>query len=72
VLLEARAVGVLDAGEVAQGSIGQHDGAGELRHQLLHGLPDPPRRVGPERGAALGIEALERAQQPDDALLQQL
>jgi hypothetical protein len=65
-------VGLLQAREVPQRPIGQHHRSRQLGHELLHRLAHPPRRVAPERHAALGIEALERAQQPDDALLQQL
>jgi hypothetical protein len=66
------AVGVLELGEVTQRAVGEHHRPGELGDELLHRLAHPPRGVAPERDAALGLEALERAQQPDDALLQQL
>jgi hypothetical protein len=62
-------VGLLEACEVAQRAVGEDDRARELGHELLHRLAHPPP---PQRHAALGIEALERAQEPDDALLQQL
>jgi hypothetical protein len=63
---------LLEPREMAQRAIGEHGRPGELGHQLLHRLAHPPRRVAPERHAAVGIEALEGAQQPDHALLQQL
>jgi hypothetical protein len=45
---------------------------GQLGDELLHRLADPPRCVRPERDAAFGVVALERAQEPDDALLEEL
>jgi hypothetical protein len=64
-------VRLLQPGEVAQRAVRQHGRAGELGHELLHRLAHPPRGIAPERHAAIGVEALERAQQPDDPLLQQ-
>ncbi len=67
-----RPVGVLELREVAQRAVREHDGARELRDELLHGLAHPPGRVAPEGDAAVGVEALEGAEQADDALLQEL
>jgi len=71
-LAQAVAVRVADARELAQRAVGQHHRVGEVGDELLHRLAHPPRRVRPERRAAPGVEALERAQEADDALLQQL
>jgi hypothetical protein len=70
----AHGVGVrlLEPREVAQGAIGEHGRPSELGHELLHRLAHPPRCVAPERHAAVGVEALERAQQPNHPFLQQL
>ena len=41
-------------------------------HPALDGLADPPRRVGREAVAAAPVELLDRADQPEDALLDQV
>ena len=70
--LQVLAASVLDPRELARRPVGEDDRAGQLGDELLHGLPDPPRRVGPERRALLEVVAAERAQQADDALLHEL
>jgi hypothetical protein len=67
-----RAVRVMHASEGAQGPVRERHRPAELGDELLHGLTHPPARVGPERRAAGGIEALERPEQADHPLLEQL
>jgi hypothetical protein len=72
VCLEMLALRVLHTGQLTQRSVGEHHGSRHLRHELLHRLADPPGGVGPERGAASGVVAIEGPRQPDDAFLHQL
>jgi hypothetical protein len=51
---------------------GDPNGARLVRNAALHGLPDPPRRVRRELEAAAPVELLDRADQPDDPLLDQV
>ncbi len=51
---------------------GQPDRARLAHDRALDRLPDPPRRVGGEAEAALGVELLERVDQPEVALLDQV
>ena len=62
----------LELREVPQRAVGEHHRPGQLGDQLLHRLAHPPRRVPPERHAERRVVALQRAQQPDHALLHQL
>src|SRR5262245_22794082 len=48
------------------------DRARLVRDAALHRLPDPPRGVGGELEAAPPVELLDRADEPDDALLDQV
>ena len=64
-------LGILDARELTQRSVGKDDRARQLADDLLHRLTHPPHRVPPERHAAVWLVALERAQEADDALLHQ-
>src|SRR4051812_24472131 len=48
------------------------DRAGLLLQRALHRLPDPPGRIGRELEAAAMVELLDRADQADDALLDQI
>ena len=63
---------ILDSGELTQRPVRQHERPSELGHELLHRLAHPEHRVAPERHAASGLIALERAEQPNDTLLNQL
>ena len=51
---------------------GQPDRARLVHDRALDRLPDPPRRVGREAEAALGIELLERVDQAEVAFLDQV
>lgn len=44
----------------------------EVAPSVLERLAYPPAREGEEGDAALGLEAFERAQEPDDALLKEV
>ena len=67
--VEAR---VLDPCKLAQRAIGHDDRPRTLGHQLLHGLAHPPGGISPERNLELRIEAFERPEHADDAVLNQL
>src|SRR5256886_17007584 len=51
---------------------GQPDRARLVGERARDGLADPPRRVGGKARAALGLELLHRAQEPEVALLDQI
>src|SRR5919197_2021895 len=51
---------------------GHADRARVVRHRTLHRLADPPGRVGRELVAAPPVELLDRAVQPERALLDQI
>ena len=51
---------------------GYADRARLVRHAALHGLPDPPRRVRRELVTAAPVELLDRPDEPDDPLLDQV
>src|SRR6266496_1843897 len=51
---------------------GNPDRAGLVRDSALHGLPDPPGRVRRELEPAAPVELLDRPDQPDDPLLNQV
>jgi hypothetical protein len=44
----------------------------EVAAELLEALPDPPRREGRERHAAVGVEAVQGPEQADAAFLNQV
>ena len=66
------APGLAQVRELAQRAVGEHDWPGQLGDDLLHGLANPPRGVRPERGAQIGVVALQRPKHADDPLLHEL
>lgn len=70
--LRQLAVGVLEPGEVAERTVRQHHGSGQLRDEPLHRLAHPPGGVPPERHAAVGLIAVQRAQKAERPLLKQV
>src|SRR5207237_6169994 len=48
------------------------DRARLVRDTALHGLPDPPGRIGRELVAAAPVELLDRPDEADDSLLDQV
>ena len=72
VILDVRRASLPNACERALRPVREHDRPGQLRDELLHRLADPPGGIRPERRFDRRIEALDRAQQADDALLQEL
>ena len=67
-----RVLGARDLALVAHEVDRQLDRAGLRVHPALDRLADPPRRVGGEAVAAAPVELLDRADQPEDALLDQV